>query len=203
MTQNQLHGLRHPLVLASASPRRRELLTQVGFVFDVAIPDVDEEAVPTSMPADAYVLELARRKAMWCASRSIGPVVAIGADTTVVLDGTVMNKPVDAIHARQMLQRLQGRTHTVYTGVAIVSQQPDVVLTQCSATAVTFRSVHDFEIDAYVASGSPMDKAGAYGIQADAGALFVERVEGCYFTVVGLPLSMLSQMLHRLSKLAA
>lgn len=176
------------------------MLQHVGFVFDVVHPDVDENDVSTDMAPAEYVVELAQRKAVWCAERSQGPVVVVGADTTVVLDGEVLNKPRDSNEARHMLKRLQGRTHTVYTGVAIVRRFPDIALTNCSATRVTFRPVSDDEIDAYVRGGSPLDKAGAYGIQDDSGALFVERIEGCYFTVVGLPLSMLSQMLQHLSR---
>lgn len=198
MTQNDVHGLTRQLILASASPRRRQLLEQVGFTFDVVVPDVDEDAVSTSMPPEEYVMELALRKALWCAQRSAEPVVVVGADTTVVLDGVVMNKPRDADDARRMLLQLQGNTHTVYTGLAVVGRGPDVVRCKCSATKVSFRPVSEYEIDAYVAGGTPMDKAGAYGIQGDAGALFVERIEGCYFTVVGLPLSLLSTMLHGL-----
>jgi len=196
MTQNEIHGIGR-LVLASASPRRQQLLEHVGFAFEVVVPNVDEDAVPTSMPPSDYVQELAKRKAFAGATLVKGAALVIGCDTTVVIDGRVLNKPRDAAEATAMLGLLSGRTHTVFTGISIVDTLTSSVFTDVSATDVTFRELRQIEIATYVESGSPMDKAGAYGIQDDAGALFVERVNGCYYTVVGLPLSMLSTMLFR------
>lgn len=186
---NTLLGLTKSLVLASQSPRRRELLTNVGFAFDVVKPDVDEESVPHSLPHDEYVVTLALMKARKGAAMVARPAIVIGSDTTVVLDGNVMNKPNDAAHAREMLRALSGRTHTVYTGLALVDGGRE--MTAVGRAEVSFRELGSDEIDAYVSGGSPMDKAGAYGIQDDQGAIFVRRIEGCYFTVVGLPVELL------------
>lgn len=198
MTQNEIHGIGR-LVLASASPRRQLLLDRVGFTFETVVPNVDEDAVPTSMPPSMYVKELALSKAKAGAERVNGAALVIGCDTTVVVDGRVLNKPRNNSEAIEMLELLSGRTHTVYTGIALVETNAGREWVQVSTTEVTFRTLHRLEIEMYVASGSPMDKAGAYGIQEDAGALFVERVHGCYYTVVGLPLAMLSSMLYQVS----
>lgn len=196
MTQNEIHGIGR-LVLASASPRRQQLLEHVGFAFEVVVPNVDEDAVPTSMPPSDYVQELAKRKAFAGATLVEGAALVVGCDTTVVIDGRVLNKPRNTAEAAAMLGMLSGRTHTVFTGIAIVDTSTSSVMLKVSTTEVTFRELRHIEIATYVDSGSPMDKAGAYGIQDDAGALFVERVNGCYYTVVGLPLAMLSTMLFK------
>lgn len=189
---NELLRLPLPLVLASQSPRRSALLRHVGFSFSTVVPNVDEDAVPTTLPPHRYVEELARMKAERGAELSAEPSIIIGSDTTVVLDGAVLNKPLDADDAVRMLRMLSGRTHTVYTGLAIVAAtEPRYVRVASSATHVTFRELDNEEIRAYVASGSPLDKAGAYGIQDDFGAVFVSRVDGCYYTIVGLPLELL------------
>lgn len=186
---NELLGLTKPLVLASQSPRRRALLTSVGFAFSVVNPDVDETTVSDTLPPDEYVSVLALMKAQKGAALYAHPAVVIGSDTTVVLDGHVLNKPTDASDATRMLKTLSGRTHTVYTGIALVDGNRST--TAVGTSDVTFRDLDDSEIAAYVEGGSPMDKAGAYGIQDDQGALFVRRIEGCYFSVVGLPLALL------------
>lgn len=189
---NSLLRIPYPLVLASQSPRRSSLLRHVGFTFTTISPNVDEEAVSTSLPPNEYVQQLARMKASRGAELTADQTIVIGSDTTVVLDGVILNKPLDEEHAVRMLQTLSGRTHTVYTGVALaVSGQPELTRVAYSATDVTFRELDSEEIAAYVQSGSPMDKAGAYGIQDDFGAVFVSRVEGCYYTIVGLPLELL------------
>jgi septum formation protein len=189
----------HRLILASASPRRRELLAQAGFTFDVHPADVNEDVRPGEDPI-AYVVRLARDKAeavfAEISSRSPSPpqVVVLGADTTVTLDGHILAKPVDAADATRMLRLLSGRTHRVITGVAIATARGTQVAAE--VTGVQFLSLSDDEIAAYVATGEPTDKAGAYGIQGLAGK-WIPRVEGCYFNVVGLPLALVASMLEQ------
>ncbi len=186
---NELLGLNKPLVLASQSPRRRTLLTNVGFTFSVVNPDIDEALVSDTLAPNEYVSTLALMKAHKGSELFARPAIVIGSDTTVVLDGKVLNKPVDAADATRMLRTLSGRTHTVYTGIALVDGERST--TAVGTANVTFRDLDDSEIAAYVAGGSPMDKAGAYGIQDDLGAVFVSRIDGCYFSVVGLPMALL------------
>lgn len=170
-------------VLASASPRRAELLTAAGFTFDIAHADLDETPLPHES-ADRYVLRLAEGKARAVAAR-FPELAVLGADTTVVVDGHILGKPVDAGEAAAMLRRLQGRAHEVLTGVALVALgRAQVVL---ETTRVWFAPLTDGEIAVYVATGEAMDKAGAYGIQGWA-ARYVTRIEGSYSNVVGLPL---------------
>ena len=182
------------LILASASPRRRELLTQAGFSFTVYPADVDESVRRGEGPT-AYVTRLAREKAQ-VVFDAIGDAeaVVLGADTTVVLDGEILGKPVDKADAVRMLRGLSGRTHRVITGLAVVTARG----TEAGAevTEVWFRELSDAEIVAYVETGEPMDKAGAYGIQGRAGK-WIPRIEGCYFNVVGLPLARVSAMLEK------
>ena len=182
-------SLRAPLVLASASPRRRALLERLGLAPDVRPTDADETwpALPVGPAAEA----VAMRKAE--AVDAPGALV-LAADTVVVLDGDVLGKPADEAHARATLARLSGRTHHVTTGIALRYDGRQAVAH--ATTAVTFAALSDAEIAAYVATGSPLDKAGAYGIQDDAGALLVEGIEGDYFNVVGLPLRTLYETLR-------
>lgn len=185
------------LYLASQSPRRRELLAQIGVEHRVLAVDVDESRLPDEEP-DSYVERLARAKAAagWQACRRDGlpPLPALGADTVVVLNGAVLGKPRSAEEARAMLRRLSGECHEVLTGVSLCGERGQV---SCiSATQVWFRSLTDAEIDAYWASGEPADKAGAYGIQGLA-ARFIERIEGSYSGVVGLPLYETDALLQR------
>jgi septum formation protein len=181
-----------PLVLASQSPRRRELLHRLGLTFEVD-PSHVEEIVPEGTAPAEVVEALARQKAEAVAARHPDALV-LGADTIVVLDGDILGKPANAAEARAMLRRLSGRTHTVFSGLALVPPSGATAVAH-EATAVTFAEMTDDEIAAYVATGSPMDKAGAYGIQDDAGALLVAAVRGCYYTVVGLPLHRLYRTL--------
>ena len=200
--------VRTRLILASASPRRKELLAQAGFVFEVCPAHIPEAPGPGEDPV-AYVTRLAREKAQavfdaqrtaTAGKQGIGTegnevaarVVVLGADTTVTLDGQILEKPRDAEDAARMLRLLSGRTHRVMTGVAVVSEERVDVAAE--VTAVRFLTLSDEEITAYVASGEPMDKAGAYGIQGLA-ARWIPRIEGCYFNVVGLPLALVGQML--------
>jgi len=182
-------ALRVPLVLASASPRRRDLLARLGLAFSVRPSDADE-TWPDLPPGPASE-EVALRKAR--AIDAAGALV-LAADTVVVLDGDVLGKPADAAEAHATLARLAGRTHTVATGLAL--RLGDRETTAHALTAVTFAPLTDAEIAAYVATGSPLDKAGSYGIQDDLGALLVERIEGDYFNVVGLPLRTLYETLR-------
>ena len=179
------------LILASASPRRRELLTQAGLVFTVESSDINEDRKEHEAAA-AYVQRLAEEKAqaVWNLRRSLDtqddPLIVLGADTCVVSDGNILGKPVSAEDARRILQLLSGRTHAVLTGIAAASRgkiHSDVEVTQ-----VTFNVLNDAEIAEYVSSGEPLDKAGAYAIQGYA-ARWIPRIEGCYFNVVGLPIA--------------
>ncbi len=188
---NDFLGVDRPLILASASPRRRHLLTHIGLDFQVVVADVNEDTVSTSTPPDEYVSVLATLKARTVAEAQSLPAYVIGSDTTVVLDGEILNKPASEAEARGMLRKLSNRTHTVFTAIAIVDSASMRTITAVRNTNVEFRELDDLEIDAYVATGSPMDKAGAYGIQDDFGAVFVRKVDGCYYTIVGLPLELL------------
>ena len=187
------------LVLASSSPRRRELLTQAGYEFEVRPAHIDEEPRAGEDPT-AYVVRLAREKAeavyrelASAAETSDGKsLVVLGADTTVTVDGGILAKPVDAADAARMLRLLSGRSHRVITGVALATAAGTEAAAE--VTAVRFLSLSDEEIEAYVAGGEPMDKAGAYAIQGGA-ARWIPRIEGCYFNVMGLPLALVSQML--------
>lgn len=176
------------LVLASGSPRRRELLATLGLTFVVDAADIDEtEFVGEDPPS--YVVRLARTKAEHVAVRHEPGTIVIGADTTVELDGTILGKPSDPGHAGSMLAALSGRTHRVHTGMAVVvAGDADVAWVSLSTTDVTFRLLDDAAIERYVATGEPMDKAGAYAIQGLGGAL-VARVSGNVQNVVGLPLA--------------
>ena len=178
------------LVLASASPRRAELLTAAGFAFDVDPVHVDESRHPDETPA-LYVERVARLKAAAGAARHPARVV-IGADTAVVLGNDVLGKPRDQGDAREMLRRLSGRSHEVMTAVALASAGE--IRTHVERTTVWVRGLSETEIAWYAASGEPMDKAGGYAIQGLA-ARFIPRIEGSYSNVVGLPLSALSDLI--------
>jgi len=182
-----------PLILASASPRRRELLAQAGFTFEVCPAHVNEDARSNEDPI-AYVVRLARDKAEAIFTQLNDPhAVVLGADTTVTLDGHILAKPEDASDAARMLRMLSGRTHRVITGLAVATDKGTQVAAE--VTGVQFLALSDEEIAAYIATGEPMDKAGAYGIQGFA-ARWIPRIEGCYFNVVGLPLALVSSMLE-------
>ena len=183
-----------PLILASASPRRRELLHRLGLEPRIEPADIVEIPGADEAPA-AYVERLAREKALAVAQLNPDALVVAG-DTTVVLDGQFLEKPADAEGATEMLRRLSGRTHEVLTALAVVPPGASArVYSRVDRTAVTFRTISDDEIAGYVATGEPMDKAGAYGIQGMAGA-FVSGIEGDYFTVVGLSLAGLVELMR-------
>jgi septum formation protein len=188
------------LILASSSPRRRELLTQAGFTFEVHPAHIPEDPLPNEDPI-AYVVRLAREKAETVFAALNDPAaLVLGADTTVTLDNHILGKPTDAADAARMLRLLSGRTHRVITGVALASAQRTEVAAE--VTGVRFLTLSDEEIAAYISTGEPMDKAGAYGIQGRA-ARWIPRVEGCYFNVVGLPLALVSVMLEAANFTAA
>ena len=183
---------RHPrVILASQSPRRRELLTLVGIPHEVMPADLDETYLPGEAPA-AHAERLARAKA---AAITIPDAVVIGSDTIVVVDGNVLGKPTDDAEAARMLGRLSGRTHTVMTAVAVAWRGR--IESAVEEVAVTFHALSPVVIMGYVATREPMDKAGAYGIQGY-GATLISRVDGDYFAVMGLPLHRMVQLLERL-----
>jgi septum formation protein len=179
------------LILASASPRRRELLTQAGLKFTVAAANLNENLLPDEAAA-AYVRRLAEEKAqsVWNAHQSSDtlddPLMVLGADTCVVCDGHILGKPADTTDARRMLELLSGRTHAVLTGLAVISGRK--IVRDVEITQVTFNQLNDREIAQYIANGEPLDKAGAYAIQGYA-ARWIPRIEGCYFNVMGLPIA--------------
>jgi septum formation protein len=185
------------LILASASPRRRELLSQAGLTFTVEAANINEDLLPNEAAA-AYVQRLAEEKAqaVWNASVSAEtpeePLVVLGADTCVVCDGHILGKPIDTADARRMLELLRGRTHVVMTGLAVITATK--IVRDVEVTQVMFNQIADAEIARYISSGEPMDKAGAYAIQGYA-ARWIPRIEGCYFNVVGLPIARTIAML--------
>ena len=181
------------LVLASASPRRQELLRNAGIAFEVHPADIAEDSLPGEA-AKNCAERLAREKALTVARQRPHDVV-LGADTVVVIDGQLLGKPSDAADAARMLRLLSGRSHCVITGVALVTAE--AVEVAAEATAVRFLTLSSEEIDAYVATGEPMDKAGAYAIQGRA-ARWIPRIEGDYFNVVGLPIALVSSFLDSL-----
>ncbi|MEO7996182.1 MAG: Maf family protein [Gemmatimonadaceae bacterium] len=174
------------VILASQSPRRRELLALIGVSHTVQPADIDESVYPDEAPA-AHAERLARSKASVIAEREPGALV-IGSDTIVVIDDEILGKPADESHASKMLAKLSGRTHTVVTAVAVA--QDDKVLSAVEHVSVTFRSLTEGMIADYIATREPMDKAGSYGIQGY-GATIVERIDGDFFAVMGLPLGRL------------
>jgi len=176
--------MRPRVILASASPRRRELLRLIGIEHEVRPADIDERYLPHETPP-AHAERLAREKA---SAIDEDGAVTIGSDTIVVIDGEVLGKPRDRAHAHEMLKRLSGRSHVVMTGVAVRWQGR--VASGLEQVGVTFRALGDDEIERYIDTGEPMDKAGAYGIQGY-GATIVERVDGDYFAVMGLALNRL------------
>jgi septum formation protein len=184
------------LILASSSPRRRELLAQAGYRFEVDPSSAVEQRQPEE-DAIRFATRLARQKAEEVFARrqpSAEPIMVLGADTVVVCDGEVLGKPGDAGDAARMLALLSGRTHHVVTGVAVV-WGPGSTEIAAEVTQVTMRTLSPQEIDDYVAGGEPMDKAGAYAIQGYAGR-WIPRISGCYFNVVGLPLALVTSLLE-------
>ncbi len=194
------------LILASASPRRRDLLTQIAVPHHVHPADIDESLYPGESP-DIYVRRLALEKARAVAALHPGQTV-LAADTTVVLEGQILNKPTDRANAARMLRALAGRTHHVHTGVAVLSPAHEQIheqtheqthaQTHVETTAVTFTEIPPAELEAYLLTGDSLDKAGAYGIQGYA-ARWIARIEGDFFNVVGLPLVAVLRLLRQIS----
>jgi len=178
------------IILASGSPRRKQLLEQVGIPFEVIVSNADETI---DGPPASQVKTLALRKAEAVREVAGNDTIILAADTLVYIDGKVLGKPGDKNEAFEMLKTLQGRCHTVYTGVALIKGGEQNAFVD--STLVYFRQLSDTEIEAYIATGEPMDKAGAYGVQ-DRGALLVHRIEGDYFTVVGLPVAKVASALR-------
>jgi septum formation protein len=182
------------IILASGSPRRAEILNSVGWAFEKDVPDIDETELAGESPGD-YVKRLARTKAETVAARHSDQIV-LGADTTVVIAGEIIGKPVDLADAAAMLRKLSGEWHEVLTGIALVcGEQTDVDLQR---TRVKFGEMSDAEIAFLVEKGDPLDKAGAYAVQAQA-ALFIEGIEGDYWNVVGLPIRLVYSMVEKRS----
>jgi septum formation protein len=184
------------LILASASPRRAEILRNAGIQFEARKTDVDESRLPGEAPGD-YVRRLALAKALSAAAeyRSLAnEALILGADTIVVVEQEILGKPVSPDDARRMLRRISGRIHEVHTGIALLRMPQAAQRVSEEITRVHFASLTELQIDDYLATGEPFDKAGAYGIQG-IGGRYVTRIEGCYFNVMGLPLARLWSLL--------
>ena len=184
------------IYLASKSPRRRKLLKQLGLKFTSFSVDLNEEVFDGEHPIQT-VKRLAKHKSQ-AAVKKVKVGIVITADTIVVLDGEIIGKPKNEKDAFKILSKLSGRTHSVYTGILVNNISKNKSIVDYVRTEVTFRKLSPKEIRDYIKTGSPMDKAGAYGIQDDFGAVFVERIDGCYYNVVGLPLAKLYNMLLRI-----
>lgn len=183
------------IVLASASPRRKELLDMLGVRNLKVIPAIGDEIIPDGMSPERIVCELSSLKAKEVSEKCSSEDIIIAADTLVCIDGEILGKPRDGEDALRMLSKLSGRTHSVFTGITVIRGED--VLSEYERTSVRFREMSEREKHSYIASGEPMDKAGAYGAQG-IGALFVEGIEGDFFNVMGLPLCKLSKMLIKL-----
>ena len=181
------------LILASASPRRQHLLTQVGVPFTIEPADIDERSTPGEAPRD-YVLRIAYEKAQHV-SRQRPAAFVLGADTIVTIDAEILGKPRDLAEARRMLRGLSGRTHAVMTGLALLHHDRGVVQQDAVSTAVRFRHLSEHDIETYVVTAKPLDKAGAYAIQ-DSARAFVEAFDGCYTNVVGLPVQRTADLMR-------
>jgi septum formation protein len=184
-----------PLILASQSPRRKILLKQIGLKFRVIPSHVSEVLSPNQSPGD-NAKRIAINKASEVAAR-LQKGIVIGADTIVVLDHNVLGKPTSKDDAKRMLKLLSGREHSVYTGFALIDVESKKHVAGVEETKVRFRKLDEKEIVSYIDSGSPMDKAGSYGIQDDFGAVFVEKLNGCFYNVVGFPLARFYSTLQR------
>jgi septum formation protein len=177
-------SLSFPLILASNSPRRREILGQVGFAFSVVASDIDE-SFPADMPLDEVPVFLSEKKARVLAD--INPhAIILAADTVVILDDIILNKPADKSEAREMLKLLSGKTHEVVTGITLIT--PNETVSIADSAMVSFRSLADWEMDWYVKGGFGLDKAGAYGVQDFIGMAGIEKIDGSFYTVMGLPI---------------
>ena len=185
------------IILASASIRRAELLEKVTNDFKIMVSNFEEDNIPFSGNCGDYVMALARGKAMDICSKVKKPSAIIGSDTVVYINGKVLGKPKDREDAFQMLSDLSDNTHEVYTGIAIINTETQEIITEYVCTKVKFSKLSEKQINKYIESGEPFDKAGAYGIQGTA-AVFVEEIHGCYYNVVGLPVNKLWFMLREM-----
>jgi septum formation protein len=176
------------------------LLALLGLDFDVKPAFIDEDSIIMEGTPEEYVQKLSLLKAKKIADEEKTDTIVIGADTIVVLENQVLNKPIDESDAYKMLRRLSGKTHQVYTGIALVEALKGNSFTTYKKTDVSFRYLEDEEILSYIKSGSPLDKAGSYGIQDDFGAVFVSHINGCYYNIVGLPLELLYTSLKMFSE---
>ncbi len=185
------------IILASASPRRRELLRNMGLDFSIIVSDADEDTVDVSVPPEIYVQELALLKATATAKRVLDrkKALIISADTVVVYDNKILGKPKDEAEAMAMLKMLSGKIHQVYTGFCVLRMKDAMTVCKSVCTHVRFKNLTDEKIANYVATKEPMDKAGAYGIQG-LGAMLIDAIQGDYFNVVGLPVSELAEVLE-------
>ncbi len=181
------------IILASASERRIELLTRIVKDFDVIVSSFDENSIIFKESVDEYVKKIALGKVMDVKEKITDEAVIIGADTVVVSENKILGKPENEQDAYKMLKSLSGKSHYVYSGVALINTKTNLVKTESVKTKVTFSEITDNEIKQYISTGEPMDKAGAYGIQGF-GGIFVESIEGCFYNVVGLPLNKLKSL---------
>ena len=181
-------------ILASASERRKDLLSSIVSNFEVKISNFDEEKVEVSTNIENYVKTLAEGKAKDVALNCDNDSIIIGADTIVVIGDNILGKPKDKNHAFEMLKLLSNNVHRVYSGVAVINNQKNIMKSECLYTEVYFSEISDDEIWRYIESGECLDKAGAYGIQGY-GGVFAEKINGCYYNVVGLPLNLLNKMI--------
>lgn len=192
-----LLGIKKRIILASASPRRQKLLSLFGLKFEVFPAEINEDDYSSIIPSE-IVLELSLKKAEKVAENFPDSII-IGSDTIVWLDGELLSKPSDKKNAYDILSKLSGNTHTVFTGITVLDTTSNNILQDFAETQVTFREISDEEKISYIETGSPMDKAGAYGIQDDFGAVFVTHISGCYYNIVGLPVSKLYSLLQKLN----
>ena len=181
-------------ILASASERRKDLLSRIVSNFEVKISNFDEEKVEVSTNIENYVKTLAEGKAKDVALNCDNDSIIIGADTIVVIGDNILGKPKDKNHAFEMLKLLSNNVHRVYSGVAVINNQKNIMKSECLYTEVYFSEISDDEIWRYIESGECLDKAGAYGSQGY-GGVFAEKINGCYYNVVGLPLNLLNKMI--------
>ena len=181
-------------ILASASERRKDLLSRIVSNFEVKISNFDEEKVEVSTNIENYVKTLAEGKAKDVALNCDNDSIIIGADTIVVIGDNILGKPKDKNHAFEILKLLSNNVHRVYSGVAVINNQKNIMKSECLYTEVYFSEISDDEIWRYIESGECLDKAGAYGIQGY-GGVFAEKINGCYYNVVGLPLNLLNKMI--------
>ena len=183
------------VILASASERRQELLSRIIEEFDIMVSGFDENTVVFNDSISEYVKEISKGKALEIKEKITDNAIIISADTVVAFDGRILGKPKDRKDAFQMLKSLQGKSHEVYTGVTVINTKNNIIKQDSVATEVTFSEISDDEIIKYIETGEPLDKAGAYGIQGK-GGVFVEKINGCYYNVVGLPLNRLKAMIE-------